>query len=104
MPKIICRPLRGGKTHEAIKQSAKTGATIVCFNQEEADRVWTMAEHLGLAIPVPLCINDFPQKTRGIKGSFIVDNADKILEHLMQHPIEALTLTSSTNIKEISKC
>ncbi len=113
MCKIVIKAARAGKTHAAILESAATGATILCFNDAEADRVRICANHMGKKIPLPVSIGNFVSKTRGRSNrKYIVDNADMILEQFMNHPIEMITLTGSPleafkqNIKTVrgNKC
>jgi len=57
--KIIYKPRQSGKTLEAIKMSAETGCRIVCHSKEECNRVFYMAQEMGLSIPFPMSIDEF---------------------------------------------
>jgi hypothetical protein len=97
---IICRGRRGGKTVEAIRLAAKTWSYIVCINRKEADRVFDVAQKLGIDIPNPITIEDLIGKrycAKGIRG-FIIDNADKCLQSLTPVPIKAITVTEGWDV------
>ena len=90
-----CRGRRGGKTVEAIRLAAKTWSYIVCINRKEADRVFDVAQKLGIDIPNPITIEDLIGKryyAKGIRG-FIIDTADMCLQFLTPVPIKAITVT-----------
>jgi len=57
--KVIYKPRQSGKTLEAIKMSAETGSRIVCHSKEECNRVFYMAQEMGINIPFPMNIDEF---------------------------------------------
>jgi len=81
-----------GKTYKAVEQSAKTGAYIVCFDDDEARRLFQEAKAWGFKIPLPISADEF------VKGdyhngvhSIIIDNADLVLRKIAKVPIELIT-------------
>ena len=95
--KIIYKPRQSGKTLEAIKISAETGSRIVCHSKEECNRVFCMAQEMGINIPFPISFDEFLRREyhgRHIKG-FIIDNADMLLQYLTPVMVECVTLSKN---------
>ena len=94
MEKIIMQ--RGfGKTHQLIKMSSYTRATIVCHSREEAGRIVKTAEDGCLNIPEPMTYSEFMRGgyyVAGISG-VLIDNVEMFLNSLSTIPIKAITLT-----------
>jgi len=94
--KILFKPRAAGKTTEAIKQAAKSGAYIVVTTIKEAQRVQRLAQEMGLHIRMPISFGEFMENR--LMGSYptniIVDNADMFLQMIFQRmPVEMITLT-----------
>lgn len=91
---LVFGPKRSGKTHRAIRESAETGAYIVCDSHNEAWRISQQAEKMGLCIPFPITYYDFNSgafHTRGVPG-FIIDNVDKYFRRMGRGvPVKILT-------------
>jgi hypothetical protein len=85
-----------GKTTELIKKSAETGNYIVCHSLDEANRIQSKAQDMGLKIPLPITYDEFLKKRyygKGI-GGFLIDNADMFLQSLSNVPINSITVSS----------
>ena len=94
--KIYIMPRGSGKTMYMIRQSAKTGHTIVCFNRQTARSLVLSAESLGLKIQQPITYDDFINNSwRGRKISgFLIDDAQWLLQNIAgQTPVVAVTMT-----------
>ena len=103
--KIILEPRRSGKTTKLINMSAETGAYIVCHTKADTDRVWDIAQKMGKNIPYPISASDFLSRRYHPEGvrSLLIDNADLILQAISQVPIDAISLTySSEYLMDIS--
>lgn len=95
--KIICRPSGSGKTSELIKQCAKKGGYIVCFNIEEADRVYEISNSMNVTIPFPITFEEFIRGqffSSGVKMVYI-DNIDLCLQTISKVPIDTITVTNN---------
>lgn len=94
--KIICKPRRAGKTIELIKIAAEKQSYIVCLHRKECVRIADLARELGLKIQFPLTADEFIRKNYhacGIKGGFLIDNADMLLQSMTRVPIHAISVT-----------
>ncbi len=106
--RLICRGRAGGKTIEAIKCSAKIGAHIICFNDNERKRIVEMAREIDLDIPRPITFEEF--KSRAYCGKevrrFVIDNVDEFLQSFTSIPIEAITLNGGwqNELKQFDEC
>ena len=93
--KLIIEPRRAGKTTQAIKIAAEDYSYVVCYNRNEADRVWRESLDLSCDIPHPITFDDLLKGRyygRGIKG-FVIDNADYVLQELCGRvELKAITL------------
>ena len=87
-----------GKTSEAIKLAAESFSYIVCYNRQETERIFRVAQNLGFNIPHPITFDDLLWKCyygAGIKG-FIIDNADHFLQQLCDGvELKGITMTQS---------
>ena len=79
--KILFLPIGQGKTYQAIKYAHENGAIILTFSKSEAKRVYDIAMKMKLPIIMPVTIND---NLHGFKRPIVVDNADLILQILLQ--------------------
>lgn len=100
--RIIYKRKGEGKTTDLIKLSAGTrGKVIVCINQSDVYRILDEAKNMGVNIPTPMSYDEFANccfmgdaKHKGtIIESFLIDNADLLLQYLTRVNIEAITLT-----------
>lgn len=91
MKKIILE--RGkGKTTELIKISSETGDYIVCASIDEAAYIQSMANELGLRIPLPITYNEFLKGYYGRQISgFLIDNVERLL-YSISDKVNAVTL------------
>jgi hypothetical protein len=104
MMKIICRPMRYGKTREMIILASKEKhGLIVCRSKDEAARIFRMAiemeknKEIENSISMPITYDDLLEKRyygKHIDGIFI-DNADAFLQHLIPIRIKAISLTTT---------
>ncbi len=94
--KVIQSPRGAGKTTEIVKQSAETGAVIVCISIHATIHVLRIANQLKLRIPTPFILDEIfnpisPLKSTGVK--LIMDDLDIMLEIMTGCGIEAVTIT-----------
>lgn len=100
--KVIYKERGKGKTEELIKQSAKNGGYIVCQSMTLAEGILYRARKLGLKIPTPITYREFLDGRycgRGIK-SFLIDDADMLLQYMTNVKIEAITMTENIQEKD----
>lgn len=91
--KIIKLPRGAGKTTAAVMESCETGKYILVLNKLQAKTVFETAQSLGLTIPFPITLDEcLTSKGSNVK-EVIVDEADMILECLLNKKITMLTLT-----------
>ena len=87
-----------GKTTKLIKESAKTGYTIVVANRGMADCVVDQAKRMGLAIPTPLTIrqcNSGALRGRHVEG-ILIDELDMVFDVIFNNiPVEGVTVTDA---------
>lgn len=85
--KIILADRGRGKSLEAIKLSAKTGATIICMNNNLIEHYEKTAYNMKLEIPKPVTylkfLNGKQMDGAGIK-SVIIDDLDCMLRTVFQ--------------------
>lgn len=93
--RVIARGRQQGKTRDLIIDSAASGATIICPNEEMVDYTKRMSKDMGIDIPTPLSFQRFPENLRGtgIKN-IMIDNADIILRNMFR-PYNILEVTLS---------
>jgi len=106
--KLFLGKPRTGKTYQIIKQASETGAYIVTFNRQEADRIFNESQNLGFNIRFPISYDEFmQQKMRSSRvRNIIIDNADIFLQQLASGlDIEAITITDGDTefLKQESK-
>ncbi len=80
-----------GKTKALIAMSHETGKRILVVNEERKRNVIRMAEDVD--IPTPLTLMEFKKERwfNPIDG-ILVDDADDILEELLECKIDAITM------------
>ena len=107
--KIINGERASGKTDGLIFTAYATGAQIITFCHQEADRIIERAHERGMDIITPMSIQAFMQRAqRGFRGfdntPVIVDEANLAvhggksvieiaLENLFQSPVIAISMT-----------
>lgn len=94
---ILQLPRRGGKTTYLIERSARTGEIIVCFDSNEAERVFDYAKYMGIEIPKPVTFADmmrYSERGRNPAG-YIIDNIDIILTRLTGVKFNLATISSN---------
>lgn len=87
-----------GKTTKLIELSANTGAYIVCFNMEEADRVYMQAKKMGLKIPFPIIFDEIDRGDARNSHSdvkYLLDNADLFLQRIFCGKLLGLSVTKA---------
>lgn len=98
--RIIVKPMRTGKTHEAINHCAENGGYMVCINDNEAARVAKSARQMGLKIPYPLTFREAMNKSYYAAGirKLHIDNADMFLQHMFNDVVlESISITGCQN-------
>lgn len=96
--KLIAQPVRHGKTMDAIRIAAETGAYLIVIDQREAKRVAELAQVMGLNIRYPVTFDEFERHR--MRGSHVrkvvIDNADEFLRRMFGGlTIEAATWTTN---------
>jgi hypothetical protein len=96
--KVIARARQEGKTEELIKMSADTGCVIVCLSMVESEQIRKRAIELGLTIPRPATYFELMARDKSVRGSkLLIDNAELLLERIINEKIEAITVTVDQN-------
>ena len=96
---VIALPRGGGKTTWALRESSRTGYTLVVLAYSTKRLHMEQAIDMGLIIPEPITFDDFI-KGRGSEGrkvnGYIIDNADLLLSSLAKDaPIKAVTISTN---------
>lgn len=94
--KILQRPRQAGKTTEAMLESARTGAVIVCKDSREVNRILNQALLLGLKIPVPIPLFKVEDYVAGRRVDLIVDDTEVALQYFLRRPVVAVTFTGTS--------
>lgn len=94
--KVLIMPRARGKTHNAILESAKTQAIIICTGSKEAQKVKKLALSLNVDIPEPLSYMDANIKLKGISRKIIIDNLSDVLFGIFGKEIHAVTINGSS--------
>jgi hypothetical protein len=94
MIKTMIKPMRCGKTFEAIKLCSETPqSVIVCISLQEADRVADMAISHDIKIPHPVTLEEALHKMDGSHYiRLILDNVDMMLPMIFRKTITGITL------------
>lgn len=98
MTRLIARPVRHGKTMEAIRIAARTGAYMIVANMDEAGRVADLAQSMGLEVRFPITFDEYLRSR--MAGSrvrnVVIDNADEFLRRVFPGlTIDAATWTTT---------
>lgn len=93
--KIIARPRKAGKTTELILEAEKSYSHIICPDHRAANIIWAQAREIGAVIPQPITWDEFREGRYYGEGieSFMIDDADIILQKMTSVPIKAITVT-----------
>lgn len=95
--KVLHRPASKGKTMDLIALSHNTRDVIVCFNKDEACRVFSVANGLGYRIIFPITYAEFNAGDYHNMTGVLFDNADRFIQNLSKVEVKAITLTEATN-------
>lgn len=81
-----------GKTKALIAMSHETGKRILVVNEERKRNVIRMAEDVD--IPTPVTLREFKETPPWFNpvGGILVDDADDVLEALLECKIDAITM------------
>lgn len=92
--KVIQKDRQSGKTTDLIKESFKTGATIVATTMG-VDNIKRVAENMYLEIPTPIKWKDFIEGNYKEVTSFLIDDIDCILNDIAKNKkVEIITLST----------
>lgn len=91
--KIIAKPRCTGKTSTLIKYAHFSNATIICHSEKTAQETAKLAENMRLKIPKPISIQEAMKNKGGNKCTYLIDNAELVLQELLDSNIEAITIT-----------
>lgn len=92
---VITRGRGFGKTHDLIEWvKAKSHRLLVTFSRHEATRLQQLYELNRQQVEV--WDAELRVRLAGREVEIAIDNADLVLAHLIQHPIQGLTLTGET--------
>lgn len=93
--KIICKGRASGKTTQLLYTSDITRVPILVSTEREKLNLIDSSQKLGLNIPNPISVSDI--RNSNIRGTDIskvyVDNAEYILQQLLNLEIGALTMS-----------
>lgn len=97
--KVILRHRNTGRTQELIlmcSQAEKGGRAsyIVCSTQQEARRIFEVAEKLESPIAFPITYDEFLNRQYAARNihNFFIDNADQLLQYFTVVTIQAVTM------------
>ena len=88
-----------GKTMWAMMESARTGVPILALNRQYKQRVIKMALDFGIDIPEPVTIEDLNESGKSKVEEVIVDEAQELLQRMLEVKIIGLTMTDSEKSK-----
>lgn len=90
---VLINPRQSGKTTRILRMAEQEHAYIVCFNHEEAQRLWRIAREQKIRIPQPITWDEFRNgryRGLGIKG-FMIDNLDHCIQSMTTVEVKAAT-------------
>ena len=88
-----------GKTMWAMMESARTGVPILAFRRKQKQDIVSMALDFGIDIPEPVTIEDLNESGKSKVEEVIVDEAQELLQRMLQVKITGLTMTDSEKSK-----
>lgn len=91
--KLVVGGRQSGKTTWLIKESARTGSTIVCAHSALARDIQEQASRIGLKIPCPMSFQElqYGQRMHGVKG-VLIDDAAHFIQYIARHPVDAIVI------------
>lgn len=104
--KVLNAPRNSGKTTWAVKESAATGAVIICSDMNHKGHIEGLAHVLDLKIPEPLTFVEFRQAgnapgTAMTDVGVIIDELEMFLSSLIYGlaRIKAVTMTATEGVE-----
>lgn len=88
-----------GKTMWAMLESARTGVPILALNRQYKQNVIKMALDFGIDIPEPVTIENLNVDGKSKVKEVIVDEAQELLQRMLEVKIIGLTMTDSEKNK-----
>ena len=88
-----------GKTMWAMMESARTGVPILAFSRQHKQNIVRMALDFGIDIPEPVTIEDLNESGKNKVEEVIVDEAQELLQRMLEVKITGLTMTDSEKSK-----
>lgn len=97
--RVIAGGRKSSRTTRLIEMSAQAAldgkvSYIVCASHEQARSIFQKAKEMSLDIPFPISYLDFMNRSYGKHhtDSFLIDNADHLLQGLTTVDIEAIVV------------
>lgn len=88
-----------GKTMWAMLESARTRVPILAFSREHKQNIVKMASDFGIDIPESVTIEDLNVTGKSKVKEVIVDEAQELLQRMLEVKITGLTMTDSEKSK-----
>ena len=88
-----------GKTMWAMMESARTGVPILAFSRQRKQIIRKMALDFGIEIPEPVTIEELNESGKNKAEEVIVDEAQELLQRMLEVKITGLTMTDSDKNK-----
>ena len=88
-----------GKTMWVMLESARTGVPILALNRTYKQSIIKMALDFGIDIPEPVTIEDLNVSGKDKVEEVIVDEAQELLQRMLEVKIIGLTMTDSEKSK-----
>lgn len=88
-----------GKTMWAMLESARTRVPILAFSREHKQNIVKMVLDFGIDIPEPVTIEDLNATGKSKVKEVIVDEAQELLQRMLEVKITGLTMTDSEKSK-----
>ena len=88
-----------GKTMWAMMESARTDVPILVLSRKHKQNIVKMALDFGIDIPEPVTIEDLNAIGKDKVEEVIVDEAQELLQRMLEVKITGLTMTDSEKSK-----
>ena len=88
-----------GKTMWAMMESARTDVPILALSRKHKQNIVRMALEFGIDIPEPITIEDLNATGKDKVEEVIVDEAQELLQRMLEVKITGLTMTDSEKSK-----
>ena len=88
-----------GKTMWAMMESARTDVPILALSRKHKQDIVRMALDFGIDIPEPVTIEDLNESGKNKIEEVIVDEAQELLQRMLEVKIIGLTMTDSEKSK-----